>query len=48
MSVAKNILLTKVQVSGKTKQNKLMVLSNSAVCYKIKSTFIKNKELSND
>ena len=31
----------------KTKQNKLMVLSNSALCGKKKSTFIKNKELNN-
>ena len=32
----------------KPKQNKLMLLSNCAVCDKEKSTFIKNKELSND
>ena len=32
----------------KTKQNRLMLLSNCAVCGKKKSTFIKNKELSND
>ena len=32
----------------KTKQNRLMLLSNCAVCDKKKSTFIKNKELSND
>ena len=32
----------------KTKQNRLMVLSNCAVCDKKKSTFIKNQELSND
>ena len=31
----------------KTKQNRLMVLSNCAVCGKKKSTFIKNKELQN-
>ena len=29
----------------KTKQNRLMLLSNCAVCGKKKSTFIKNKEL---
>ena len=32
----------------KAKQNRLMLLSNFAVCCKKKSTFIKNKELSND
>ena len=31
----------------KTKQNRLMLLSNCAVCGKKKSTFIKNKELHN-
>ena len=31
----------------KTKQNRLMLLSNSAVCDKKKSTFIINKELCN-
>ena len=31
----------------KTKQNRLMLLSNSAICGKKKSTFIKNKELNN-
>ena len=31
----------------KTKQNRLMLLSNCAVCGKKKSTFIKNKELNN-
>ena len=31
----------------KTKQDRLMLLSNCAVCGKIKSTFIKNKELHN-
>ena len=30
-----------------TKQNKLMFLSNCAVCSKKKSTFVKNKELHN-
>ena len=32
----------------KTKQNRLMLLSNCAVCGKTKWTFIKNQELSND
>ena len=32
----------------KTKQNRLMLLSNCAVCGKKKSIFIKNQELSND
>ena len=32
----------------KTKQNRLMLLSNCVVCGKKKSTFIKNKEHSND
>ena len=32
----------------KTKQNRLIFLSNCAVCDKKKWTFIKNKELSND
>ena len=31
----------------KTKQNRLMVLSNCTICGKKKSTFIKNKELHN-
>ena len=31
----------------KTKQNRLMLLSNCAFCGKKKSTFIKNKELHN-
>ena len=31
----------------KTKQNRLMLLSNCVVCGKKKSTFIKNKELHN-
>ena len=31
----------------KTKQNRLMLLSNCAICRKKKSTFIKNKELFN-
>ena len=29
----------------KTKQNKLMLLSNCAICGKKKSTFIKNQEI---
>ena len=32
----------------KTKQNSLTLLSNSSVCGKKKSSFLKNKELSND
>ena len=32
----------------KTEQNRLMLLSNCAVCTNKKSTFIKNQELSND
>ena len=31
----------------KTKQNRLMLLSNCNICGKKKSTFIKNKELNN-
>ena len=31
----------------KTKQNRLMLLSNCAICGKKKSTFIKNKEFHN-
>ena len=31
----------------KTKQNRLILLSNFAVCGKKKSTFIKNKEFNN-
>ena len=31
----------------KTKQNRLMLLSNCAICDKKKSTFIKNKQLHN-
>ena len=47
MSVVKNILQTKIQASEKLKQNRLMLLSNCAVCGKKKLTFIKNKELHN-
>ena len=32
----------------KNKQNRLMLLSNCAVCDEKKSTFFKNQELSND
>ena len=32
----------------KTKQNKLIILSNCAFCSKKKLTFLKNKKLSND
>ena len=42
------IVRTNIQVSKKNKQNRLMVLSNCAVCGKKKLTFIKNQELSND
>ena len=38
----KNILPTKIQVSKKTKQNRLMLFTNSTICRKKKSTFIKN------
>ena len=31
----------------KTKQNRIMLLSNCAICSKKKMTFIKNKELHN-
>ena len=48
VSVVKDILLTKIQVSEKLKKKKrLMLFSNCAVCGKKKSTFIKNKELHN-
>ena len=33
--------------ASKTKQNRLMLLSNCAICGKKKSTFIKNQELRN-
>ena len=46
VSVATNILLN--SSVRKTKQNRLMLLSTCAVCGKKKSTFVKNKELSND
>ena len=46
VSVATNILLN--SSVRKTKQNRLMLLSICAVCGKKKSTFVKNKELSND
>ena len=46
--VVKNILLTKIQVSKKTKQNRLIILSNCFVCGQKRSIFIKNKQLSND
>ena len=32
----------------KTKQNRLMLLSNCAICCKKKSTFTKNHKISND
>ena len=37
----------KKSIVRKTKQNRLMLLSNWAVCGKKKSAFIKNKELHN-
>ena len=42
MSVVTKILQTKIQVLEK--QNRLMLLSSCAVCYKRKSIFIKNQE----
>ena len=47
MSVIKNTANKNSSV-GKNIKNKLMVLSNCAVCGKKKSTFIKNQELPND
>ena len=47
MSFVKKILRTKVQLLEKTKQNRLMLLSNCAICDKKKSTFIKNKRIIN-
>ena len=43
----KKILETLNLSVGKTKQNKLMLLSNCTICGKNKSTFIENKELTN-
>ena len=37
------LLLTKIQVSEKIKQNRLMLLSNGAVCSKKKSFFLKKR-----
>ena len=37
----------KKKIVSETKQNRLMLLSNSAICGKKKSTFIKNEELHN-
>ena len=47
MTVAKNILRTKVQMLEKKKQKRLMLLLNCAACGKNEPTFIKNKELQN-
>ena len=44
----KNYTANKNASIKKAKQNRLMLLSNCAVCGKRKSTFIKNKEPSND
>ena len=44
VSCKKNIA-NEISSFRKTKQNRLMLLSNCAVCGKKKSTFIKNKEL---
>ena len=38
----------KISSVRKTKQNRLMLLSNCAVCGKTKSTLIKNQEVSSD
>ena len=46
MSVVRRILQTKIQVLEKL-NNRLMLLSNCAICGKKKSTLIKNKELHN-
>ena len=44
-SIVKNILRTKIQVSEKL--NKIMLLSNCAVCDQKSSNFIKNKRFLN-
>ena len=44
-SIVKNILRTKIQVSEKL--NKIMLLSNCAVCDKKSSDFIENKRFLN-
>ena len=46
VSCKKNIANENSSVK-KTKQNRLMFLSNYAICDKKKSTFFKNKELHN-
>ena len=48
MSVVKNILLTKIQVSKKTKQNRLMISLYCAACGKKNQLLLKKKQLSND
>ena len=47
MSVVKNYTANENSSVRKTKQNRLMLLSNYANCDKKKSAFIKNQELSN-
>ena len=46
MSVVRKILQIKISVR-KTKQNRLMLLSNDGISCKKKSAFIKNEELLN-
>ena len=47
MSVVKNYTANENSSVRKTKQNRLMLLSNYANCDKKKSAFIKNQEFSN-
>ena len=47
VSVVKKITRNKNSSIRKTKENRLMLLSNCAVCGKKKSTFINNQELHN-
>ena len=44
----KNYTVNENSSVKKTKQNRLKLLQNCAVCGKEKSTFIKNNKLSND
>ena len=44
----KNYTVNENSSVKKTKQNRLKLLQNCAVCVKEKSTFIKNNKLSND
>ena len=48
MSVVKKNTANENKSVRKTKQNKLMLLSNCVVCGKKISTIIKNQEFSND